>query len=106
MDLSERFGKIVKVNGRDFQFEIAIEEASEFIHSVQKYKRGKCSIHDVLEEMADVYVTFECLKRSLRSEVANIEDGIMDTMNKKTEWIEDYDGKADKSLTWQDFKSG
>lgn len=119
MTLNERCSKIVDVNGNDFQFEIAIEEASEFIHAVQKMKRykgkkyynkrprNKASIKDVINEMADVLVTFKCLRISIDREYKesfNIDKLIDDIMRQKTAWIEEYDGQSDTSLTWQDFK--
>lgn len=119
MTLDERCSKIVDVNGKDFQFEIAIEEASEFIHAVQKMKRykgkkyynklpsNKASIKDVINEMADVLVTFKCLRISIDREYKesfNVDKLIDDIMKQKTAWIETYDGKSDTSLTWQDFK--
>lgn len=118
MTLNERCSKIVDVNGKDFQFEIAIEEASEFIHAVQKMKRqkgkkyynklprNKASIKDVINEMADVLVTFKCLRISIDREYKesfNVDKLIDDIMKQKTAWIEKYDGKSDISLTWQDF---
>lgn len=119
MTLNERCSKIVDVNGKDFQFEIAIEEASEFIHAVQKMKRqkgkkyynklprNKASIKDVINEMADVLVTFKCLRISIDREYKesfDVDKLIDDIMKQKTAWIEKYDGKSDISLTWQDFK--
>lgn len=104
MNQVDRFKKIVSVNGRDFQFEISLEEASEYIHAIQKYKRGKASLQYVISELADVLVTFGCMREALREEMPNIDDYISNVIKTKTNWIEDYDGKADKSLTWQDFK--
>jgi len=105
--MEDRFKKIVKINGKKFQFEIAIEEASEFIQAVQKYKRGKGTLKHVLEEMADTLVTFSCLVEALQDEelYSTPQDIIAQFMVEKTDWVENYDQKNDKPVTWQNFKS-
>ena len=106
MNLKERFKKLVDINGEDFQLEIAIEEASEFIHAAQKLKRGRVNFDEVIGEMADVLVTINCLVEALRLNYPNIDALINEKMMFKTDWVKDYTGKGHKKvpLTWQDFK--
>ena len=102
--LEERFKKIVEINGKDFQFQIAVEECAEFIQAVQKYKRGRDSLDHVLEEMADVLVTFACLKEAIKHDsklYTYVDDFIMQIMDKKTKWAETYKGTSKDPVTWQ-----
>ena len=103
MNLEERFKKIVEINGKEFQFQIAVEECAEFIQAVQKYKRGRDSLDHVLEEMADVLVTFGCLKEALDDEklYTDPNDFIMQEMDRKTKWAETYKGTSKDPVTWQ-----
>lgn len=106
MNMDECFSKLVDVNGKAFQFEKAIEEASELIQAIQKMKQGKASVKDVINEMADVLITFGCMKESMtrdHDESFNVDKLIDDVMKQKTAWVEEYDGKSDIPLTWQDF---
>ena len=51
----ERCGKIIKLNPRDFQLQIAMEELAELIQAISKYLRYG-DIEPLLEEYADVEV--------------------------------------------------
>ena len=58
----ERCGKIIKLNPRDFQLQIAMEELAELIQAISKYLRYG-DIEPLLEEYADVEVVLEELRQ-------------------------------------------
>jgi hypothetical protein len=58
----ERCGKIIKLNPRDFQLQIAQEELAELIQAISKYLRYG-EIEPLLEEYADVEVIMEELRQ-------------------------------------------
>lgn len=53
--------KAIEVYGKDMQLNVAIEELSELIKEICKYKRGSDNRKAIIEEMADCYIMLEQL---------------------------------------------
>ena len=45
--------KAIEVYGKDMQLNVAIEELSELIKEICKYKRGRDNRENIIEELAD-----------------------------------------------------
>lgn len=54
--------RVIETYGNHMQLNVAIEELSELIKEICKYKRGKENFPNIVEEMADCYIMFEQLK--------------------------------------------
>lgn len=48
--------------GKDMQLNVAIEELSELIKEICKYKRGEGNIEHIIEEMADCQIMLSQLR--------------------------------------------
>jgi hypothetical protein len=48
--------KAIEVYGKDMQLNVAIEEFSELIKEICKYKRGEDNRENIIEEMADCQI--------------------------------------------------
>lgn len=48
--------KAVELWGPEFQKDMCIEECAELIHAIQKNRRGRATIEDMMEEIADVQI--------------------------------------------------
>jgi len=46
----------VVANGTEAQWEQVVEECAELIVAIKHTKRGKATVHDLLEEIADVII--------------------------------------------------
>ena len=65
--------------GKDMQLNVAIEEFSELIKEICKYKRGEDNLDNIIEEMADCYIMLSQLKI-----IFGIEgDGVTNVITKK-----------------------
>ena len=53
--------KAIETYGEDMQLTVAIEELSELIKEICKYKRGNNNRKNIIEEMADCYIMLEQL---------------------------------------------
>ena len=51
--------------GRDSRFELLIEECAELIVAIQHWKRDRCGVEKVIEEMADVIIMLDQIKIAL-----------------------------------------
>jgi len=60
LDTFCKFG--IKKFGEEPQTEMAIEEMSELIVALQHYKRGRATIKEVCDEVADVIITVNSLR--------------------------------------------
>ncbi|MCK5614873.1 hypothetical protein KAR91_74110 [Candidatus Pacearchaeota archaeon] len=81
------FQDCVDLWGEQFQLEMCIEECGELIVAAQHIKRGRCTILEVYEEIADVYVmmkqmqfidpdTFEsCLQKKVEKFTRQVAEG-------------------------------
>lgn len=54
--------KAIKVNGKDMQLTVAVEEFSELIKEICKNKRGADNRDAIIEEIADCYIMLEQLE--------------------------------------------
>jgi predicted DNA-binding protein len=54
--------KAIETYGKDMQLNVAVEEFSELIKEICKYKRGRNNIENIVEEMADCYIMLEQMK--------------------------------------------
>lgn len=64
---------IIDVNGDDFQLGIAMEECAELIQAISKYRRYGDNYQSVAEEIADVLMVIEQVKR-----ICNLTDASID----------------------------
>ena len=55
--------KAIDTSGKDAQLWMVIEEMSELSKEICKFKRGKDNFLEIADEMADVYIMLEQLKR-------------------------------------------
>lgn len=55
--------KAIDTYGQDAQLWMVIEEMSELSKEICKFKRGKDNFLEIADEMADVYIMLEQLKR-------------------------------------------
>lgn len=55
--------KAIDTYGEDAQLWMVIEEMSELSKEICKFKRGKDNFLEIADEMADVYIMLEQLKR-------------------------------------------
>ena len=55
--------KAIDTYGLEAQLWMVIEEISELEKEICKYKRGKDNFFEIADEMADVYIMLEQLKR-------------------------------------------
>lgn len=55
--------KAIDTYGNDAQLWMVIEEMSELTKEICKFKRGKDNFLEIADEMADVYIMLEQLKR-------------------------------------------
>jgi NTP pyrophosphatase (non-canonical NTP hydrolase) len=53
--------KAIETYGKDMQLNVAVEELSELIKEICKYKRGNDNRKNIIEEMADCYIMLEQL---------------------------------------------
>lgn len=54
--------KAIETYGKDMQLTVAIEEFSELIKEICKYKRGSDNRDNIIEEMADCYIMLRQLE--------------------------------------------
>lgn len=55
--------KAIDTYGKDAQLWMVIEEMSELSKEICKFKRGKDNFLEIADEMADVYIMLEQLKK-------------------------------------------
>ena len=53
--------RAIEAYGKDMQLTVAVEEFSELIKEICKYKRGNNNRKNIIEEMADCYIMLEQL---------------------------------------------
>ena len=54
--------KAIETYGKDMQLTVAVEELSELIKEICKYKRGADNREAIIEEMADCYIMLKQLE--------------------------------------------
>lgn len=54
--------RAIEVYGKDMQLNVAIEEFSELIKEICKYKRGEGNLDHIIEEMADCQIMLSQLR--------------------------------------------
>ena len=54
--------RAIETYGKDMQLNVAIEEFSELIKEICKYKRGEGNIEHIIEEMADCQIMLSQLR--------------------------------------------
>lgn len=62
MTAKELYRKAIETYGKDMQLTVAVEELSELIKEICKYKRGGDNIKNIIEEMADCYIMLDQLE--------------------------------------------
>lgn len=60
--MNKMLRKVVERYGADAQLNVAVEELSELIKALCKYKRGEENYKNIAEEMADVSIILSELK--------------------------------------------
>lgn len=60
----------IEKNGKNFQLDLLIEECSELIHSISKFKRdvSVITISNICEEIADVEIMLSTVKLCLNKD--------------------------------------
>ena len=56
------YGRAVNTFGMNAQEWVFVGEVGELLDDIADYKRGRCSVDDIAEEIADVEITLEQLK--------------------------------------------
>ena len=51
--------RAIKAYGDDMQLTVAVEELSELIKEICKYKRGNANRDNIIEELVDCYIVME-----------------------------------------------
>ena len=59
LNKDEIYREAIETWGTDMQIDMFIEEASELIQALVKYKRGKGDLNNIAEEIADVSIMLE-----------------------------------------------
>ena len=54
--------RAIETYGKDMQLNVAVEELSELIKEICKYKRGADNREAIIEEMADCYIMLDQLE--------------------------------------------
>jgi len=62
MTYDEILNSAINTFGIDHQYNLAIEEASELIKALCKYRRYQNNVEDVLEEIADMQIMLDQLR--------------------------------------------
>ena len=55
----EILDKAIQTYGTESQLNMAIEECSEFIDAIMKFRRGRVGVQEVVTEIADVMIMME-----------------------------------------------
>ena len=79
--------KAVELWGPEFQKDMCIEECAELIHAIQKNRRGRATIDDMLEEIADVQIMLIQMRIILKEDTAywNIFNSKLEGLEKRIE---------------------
>lgn len=83
----QTFNEAIRTWGIDAQAQMAEEEAAEFIVASKHHSRGKASIEDVIDELADIRIMYEQLAQFLGQE--RVEDRIEVKMGRLRERLEE-----------------
>ena len=54
--------RAIETYGKDMQLNVAVEELSELIKEICKYKRGEGNLDNIIEEMADCQIMLSQLR--------------------------------------------
>lgn len=76
--------RAIETYGKDMQLNVAIEEFSELIKEICKYKRGEDNLDEIIEEMVDCYIMLMQLEIIFGIE----EDTIVEMYRKKESRLE------------------
>lgn len=68
--------KTIKHYGKETQSIVVMEECAELIQAISKELRGKSDKKHLAEEMADVYICLELLKRMYEIENSDLQEWI------------------------------
>lgn len=60
---TELIKKAIEKYGEAAQYIQTAEEVGEFLTAISQYRRGRCGKEQVVEEMTDVLIMFDCLKQ-------------------------------------------
>ena len=77
----------VELWGPEFQKDMCIEECAELIHAIQKNRRGRATIEDMLEEIADMQIMLVQMRVILNKEAAywNLFNSKLEGLEKRIE---------------------
>lgn len=85
---SDKYKKMLKeaieVDGLEFCISCLVEECAEFTVAVSHYRRGRCDITKVMEELADVVMMADVVRTGVDDEI-----GFQDYIKAKSERIGD-----------------
>lgn len=95
LNRNEIYISALEMFGVDSQLDVAIEEMSELIKEIIKFKRGKGDFAKIAEEAADVWIMLEQI-----IQVFNIEDLTIDLkiykLNRLKKYISELKGKKNE----------
>lgn len=74
----QNFEYIINTYGKNPQIDMAIEECSELQKALLKERRGKGTVDDIIDEIADVQIMIEQLKI-----IFNCDDAVSDRIQYK-----------------------
>ena len=84
---------LIKINGRNHQLTVAIEELSELQKEITKLIRNKGDFQNILEEVADVYIALETIQTVMGFYDGEIEDKISEKKKRTIERLINGDCK-------------
>lgn len=100
------YKKAIKTWGEEAQIDMLNEECGELITAVAQFKRGRTSHHDVMTELADVFImveqiatmmSYDDFEKETDRKLARLRDEKLAKYdNIETEWMSDSEDNLDR----------
>lgn len=91
--------RAIETYGKDMQLTVAVEELSELIKEICKYKRGADNREAIIEEMADCYIMLDQMLTMFNVNEEEICDKMEEKVNRLEKRLEEGKEKREKVLT-------
>ena len=85
--------RAIEVYGKDMQLNVAIEEFSELIKEICKYKRGEGNLDHIIEEMADCRIMLEQLDIIFEISYFDMDKVLMKKLDRLEKRLEEKESK-------------
>ena len=85
--------RAIETYGKDMQLNVAIEEFSELIKEICKYKRGEDNLDNIIEEMADCYLMLSQLRIIFGIKVADISKIKLEKLERLAKRLKEMESK-------------